>query len=400
MTPINFIDVTNKVIDELNSIPNFDLLSRGICQNDKSNRAGVVQEYISTLKRKLTLQDILNRSSKLLESWNTEESLKQTYIQTNDFGFEPSNLNRFDPKIKENIEIKIFNSIKPLFTELVIQRQDSVNNHPQLFSISIPNAFLESKAELKYLPISIYFHTPLSNGIGAGNYIGDTCLKSNSDRKFYPFGWDFLFYILLQNKILLTNALSLAKKDEIVIIPILNQEPIKNKNGVVIDEVALGEMTNPKHLISIMESISHFLFKRFERKIFIMPHKYSLYAFSGGNVSLLKLLSHINDFKSVLKKVTFFDPPENDRTDLVNFIKTYTSKGNYANLTIQLYIKRTTSIDKWLADKILIDKFITFGESESLKIGLINNFSAFPKITDNGKHWKVRDLSIYNAVQS
>ena len=400
MSEIAFTDVTQTVINEINSIPDFDSIKRGICTNSKSKRENYINEYISNLKRNVKIDEIKNGNQVLLNDWNTEESKSDFFIQTNDLGFSPNELNRFSQTVKEQIDIIQFDSVKPDYIEFVLQRQDSDKKHPQLFSISIPKEFIrDEKTKLSKLAFSIYFHTPLSNGIGGGFYVGDNCLKANSDANFYPFGWDFLFHVLLKNKILLVKAHTLSKKKEIVIVPILNHEPVKSAAGVVIDEVALGEMNNNNTMIDIIDSIQKYLIKKYSgNDVFKLPYELNFYAFSGGNVSLLKLLATIKIPSDYLKKVSFFDPPEYDRTGLISFIERATSKRNFYDLGIQLYIKRTSSIPNWLSSKIEPDKIISYGESESLKIGLIQDFKKDNNLSDNSKHWKVRDLFILDAI--
>jgi len=153
-------------------------------------------------------------------------------------------------------------------------------------------------------------------------------------------------------------------------------------------------------MIDIIDSIQKYLIKKYSgNDVFKLPYELNFYAFSGGNVSLLKLLATIKIPSDYLKKVSFFDPPEYDRNGLISFIERAASKRNFYDLGIQLYIKRTSSIPNWLSSKIEPDKIISYGESESLKIGLIQNFKKDNNLSDNSKHWKVRDLFILDAIK-
>ncbi|MFT4024349.1 MAG: hypothetical protein QM664_11255 [Flavihumibacter sp.] len=315
-------DVTVRVLDELNTIPGTPLrpgLSRIEMVRPAIN--AYVERYVSD-----ALDTVLSLPTEGL--WPYWETVDKRLL---DFEFDTQEKDTMmtyieDEATSEQQLITTTAMPQPDFETIVLERAGDV--FPKLISVSIPASLDLSNYAESGLPFHIYFHPTLGQNLAsyytAVNEPKRESLKDTIDHQYAPYGWDFLYFILLRNlqyegstnllesgqlnewagKGLLYQTAN-TSRDIITVIPVL--DPSRNA----------GDFEKPGTLLPILEEVQELLFARNNTApASSAVGRTAVSAFSSGHSCLNNLLqAYANDgyaafYGDTLQEVYMFDAPQ------------------------------------------------------------------------------------------
>ncbi|KLT63751.1 hypothetical protein [Pedobacter sp. BMA] len=325
------IDVTTRVLDELNAIP-------GTTSRPGLSRFDEARFFIEAFCGRY-IPDDYERATQM-----TNDELWEYWITVDKRSMEFE----FDKQEKELLFIEcednsvneqtlnVVNYIAdPDFKTVVLEREGDV--YPKLIVLSIPNLLnISDYTDAGGIPFHVYFHPTLGQNIAshytAVNEPGRASLKDTVDNHFMPYGWDFLFFIGLKNMTYRTSTnLDVNGKVDVWagkgllyqinnsgkylpnVIPIL--DPTRNA----------GDFEDPQLLLQILKELQQFiiLHNGFESPELLPVGKSAISAFSSGHICFNHLLQHATNtdlgefFGDTLQEVYMFDAPKDTNTSWV-----------------------------------------------------------------------------------
>ncbi|MEJ7559910.1 MAG: hypothetical protein WKF66_16480 [Pedobacter sp.] len=322
------IDVTTRVLDELNAIPG-TTDRPGLSRFDEARffMESFCERYIPDdfeLVRQMSDKD-------LWEYWKTVDK------RSLEFEFDRQEkevlfIECEDNAVNEQTLIAVNYVADPDFKTVILEREGDV--YPKLIVLSIPNLLnISDFTDAGGIPFHVYFHPTLGQNIAshytAVNEAGRKSLKDTIDNHFMPYGWDFLFFIGLKNLTYRTstNLDSNGKVDVWAgkgllyqinnsgkylpnIIPIL--DPAKNA----------GDFEDPESFLQILKEIQEYIIidGGFESGGMLPVGRSAISAFSSGHISFNNLLQHAKKenlsefFGDTLQEIYMFDAPKGTNT--------------------------------------------------------------------------------------
>jgi hypothetical protein len=333
-------DVTTRVLDELNTIP-------GTTARPGLSRIEESKPFIYEFIQRYFAEDFDEAAA-----MNNDELF--TYLQTLDkrildFGFDTQEKQvRFttveDSSVNEQTLLLTDNQTQPDFETIILERDGDVI--PKLVAVSLPASLdLSSFTEGGGLPFHVFFHPTLGQNTAsyytAVNQPGRESLKDTIDGNYSPYGWDFLFFIILRNLSYQANTninannvinewagkgllyqIANADKNVINIIPVLDPQ----KNG--------GDFERPDTHLQILKEVQQFLLNRQGdvNESLLPVGKCAVSAFSSGHLCSNNLLqaSGNNSFSEfygdVLQEVYMFDAPVQTNDNWVQLANAWAQK--------------------------------------------------------------------------
>lgn len=196
----------------------------------------------------------------------------------------------------------------------VLEREGNV--HPKLLFVSWPRTLNPKLNEDLNTPIPyfIFIHPSLGQNMSAYYEAraqkGRESLKSLEDDAFYPYGWDYLYFIGVNNLFdfnkRIAYQVAASGKDVVSIIPILHETQ------------GAGDLLNPAKMGNILASIQAFQLSALglisEESENPQVGPVAIGAFSAGHIFVNNLLSKIQAnpalFEEQFQELYMFDAPE------------------------------------------------------------------------------------------
>lgn len=332
-------DVTSRVLDELNTIP-------GTSVRPGLSRIEDAKPFIYEFVQRYFASDYDN-----VVVMNNDELFG--YLQTLDkkvFDFtfdtqekEVSFTSVEDTSVNEQTLSITNNQTQPDFETIILERDGDVT--PKLVAVSLPASLDLSSFTEGGLPFHVFFHPTLGQNIAsyytAVNQTGRESLKDTIDGNYSPYGWDFLFFIVLRNLSYQANTninannvinewagkgllyqIANADKNIINVIPVLDPQ----KNG--------GDFEKPDSHLQILKEVQQFLLNRQgEANENLLPiGKCAVSAFSSGHLCSNNLLQAAgNDsfsefYGDALQEVYMFDAPVQTNDNWVQLANSWAQK--------------------------------------------------------------------------
>ena len=312
-------DVTSRILHELSSIPGSS--SRQGLDRRASAEMFVLQKiqqidpsYAEELKQNQidnnwSAEELLDVISDAGYDWLPDLSLPLAESFT-DLKSAPDDLDDtlYTPFVDTLMDLD------PDHDVFVLEREGNV--HPKLLFVSWPRS-LNTKLNEDLntsIPFFIFIHPDLGQNMGsyyeARAQKGRESLKSIEDDSFYPYGWDYLYFIGINNLFDFNKRISYqvaaSGKDVVTVIPILHETK------------GAGDILNPLKMSNILASIQAFqrstLGLNTEDSDGSAVGPVAIGAFSAGHLHVNNLLSRIQAngtlFQEQFQELYMFDAPE------------------------------------------------------------------------------------------
>ncbi|PZP41984.1 MAG: hypothetical protein DI598_17510, partial [Pseudopedobacter saltans] len=342
-------DVTSNVLDELNTIP-------GLFGRNGLSRLEAARPTILAFCERYSPEDVDAVSA--MGPAEIETYLQQLDKRILDFGFDTQEKDILfatveDTSTNEQIVSLATDTPTPDFETIILEREGDV--YPKLIAVSIPNTLdVESISTNGGIPMHIFFHPTIGQNIAeyytATSVQGRESLKSTLDGNYYPYGWDFLYYIFLRNLTYEANTnidsngmllewagkgllyqIEKSGKIAVNVIPILDA----SRNA--------GDFENPELLLGILKEIQQFVttYKGYEDNGLLPIGYTAVSAFSSGHLCVNKLMQQYNNdtfsefYQDVLQELYMFDAPQQTNDTWVSLATAWANK--YENKIIRAY---------------------------------------------------------------
>lgn len=354
----NLLEVTAKVLEQLNIIPAYCTIDKKIhpCKGNPRRPGTACRDWavypypaigpslydVNLPDRKETCDDdIINfieshqpKPLEWLKNW------RPRFISKNDVDVVESSSS--NPPEKQKLKFaKATEDIDPMCKAYVFERPGNV--YPKIISVIWPNELLKDNIDV--LPFYIYLHPCPGQDVNYGFFTSDHNLRewdqNIKNKPFYPYGWDFLFFVLwasnnyrrpgFNNDYIVGQAhqIEIAKKPFITVVPMISERY----------DIFAGDFRDPQMIQKILKEIHLAVASMNNLKSSETRHAVAIGAFSDGNSQLIEILNKKNHpfMQDELREVYIFDPPphlsgviykamEWAKDDEKNVVRVYTAR--------------------------------------------------------------------------